>query len=269
MEVNRAAIAAIVDTILQNEIDVFIAEPLVTLHRVPENDNNKMNEIIHLVSGIASSTDCAAELCHHTRKLVAGSDEYSMDDGRGASAIRDAVRASRILNPLSLAEARDAGIEEQDRLSYFRIDKGKANYLPPAKRAVWRKFESVDLLNGDNVGVVTAWEFPGQGVPSPQKDAAERKAEYVFLQLLDKFGARRETVGAKSGPYSAPSKFADEKEARAAKVGKEALRAPCAGCSTTAGCRSRRANEAGRSWFRHRVQPGGRPNEPLRRLRRG
>src|SRR5262249_34216060 len=42
MAPDRLAIEQIVSTILQNQIDVFIAEPLVTLHGVPENNNTQM-----------------------------------------------------------------------------------------------------------------------------------------------------------------------------------------------------------------------------------
>ena len=41
-------------------------------------------------------------------------------------------------------------------------------------------------------------------------------AEQVFLQLLDKFLARGVNVSANVGPTYAPSKFADEHEAKAA-----------------------------------------------------
>jgi hypothetical protein len=35
---------------------------------------------------------------------------------------------------MSKAEAQKAGIAEEDRLWYIRIDRGKANYLPPATK---------------------------------------------------------------------------------------------------------------------------------------
>jgi RecA-family ATPase len=226
LAVNRVAVDAIISTILQNEIDVFIAEPLVTLHGVPENNNTQMNAIVHLLSGIADSCDCAIEICHHTRKLLAGNEEYNVDDGRGASAIRDAVRGSRVLNSLSREEAREVHIEEQQRAFYFRVDRGKANYLPPATKATWRKFENVELLNGDQVGVVAVWEFPGsQGVPSEQMAAAEQAAESLFMQLLARFTLEGRSVGHGTGSRYAPALFAREAEAKAAKTGKEALAA--------------------------------------------
>jgi RecA-family ATPase len=223
LTINRAAIDAIVSTILANQIDVCIFEPLITLHNVPENNNQQMNQIVHLLSGIADGCDCAIDICQHTRKLLAGNEEYSTDDSRGASAIRDAVRGSRVLNTLTRDQAREAGIEEQERAFYFRVDRGKANYLPPAKKATWRKFENVELLNGDHVGVVAVWEYPGQGVETPAKTTAERAAENLFMTLLARFALQGRNVSDRSGVNYAPLLFSREGEAKAAKIGKEAL----------------------------------------------
>jgi hypothetical protein len=81
------------------------------------------------------------------------------------------------------------------------------------------------LPNSDEVGVVAKWDFPGQGELTPGRAAADQKAEQVFLALLDKFLARGQNVSANSGPTHAPSKFAEEQEARKAKIPKAALKA--------------------------------------------
>ena len=82
---------------------------------------------------------------------------------------------------------------------------------------------NVDLPNSDEVGVVTPWEFPGQGAaPSPQKAEADRKVEEVFLALLDRFVIDERNVS-DHGSTSAPALFAKEPEAKAAKLGKAPL----------------------------------------------
>jgi RecA-family ATPase len=166
---NRTTISEIMATIGANEIDVVVMEPLITLHEVAENDNVRMNAVIHLFGEIGSACDCSVELCHHTRKLIPGTEEATIDDSRGASASKDAFRGSRILNLISREDARKAGIEEQERGFYFRVDRAKSNYLPPGA-AVWRKFENVELLNGDQVGVVTAWEFQTDRIAVSDED---------------------------------------------------------------------------------------------------
>ena len=92
----------------------------------------------------------------------------TVDDGRGATALANAARASRNLNNMTKEECENARIDEKDRRYYFRMDLGRTNLSPPAERADWFKLVSVDLENnpdlpgpgGDEIGVVTAWEYP-------------------------------------------------------------------------------------------------------------
>jgi hypothetical protein len=174
---------------------------------------------------MADAQNCAIDLSHHTRKLAPGfsGDDVTIDDMRGAGAVKDAMRAVRMLNVMSPKDAEAAGLMELERTNYFRIDRAKANYSGPAKTATWRQFVNVDLPNGDGVGVVTPWRFPGQdGTPSPERLEAERKAEHVFLEILRRRALAGRFVNER-GPHSAPAEFAREREAKIAKVGKAAL----------------------------------------------
>jgi hypothetical protein len=222
--IDTRLIKCITEAIGDNKIDATILDPLVTLHGVPENDTGKMDTVVRIFAGIADQQNCAVELSHHTRKLLAGSTaDYALDDMRGASALKDAMRAVRMLNLMTKADAEGVGIPEFERTSYFRVDRVKGNNAAPPSAAIWRKFVNVDLPNSDEVGVVVPWEFPGQGAaPSPQKAEAERKVEAVFLTLLDRFATDGRNVSDR-GPTSAPALFAKEPEARAAKLGKAPL----------------------------------------------
>jgi hypothetical protein len=82
----------------------------------------------------------------------------TVEDGRGAVALLAAARFARVLNTMSEDEAAKAGVE--NRRWFYRVDSGKANLTPPAEKAEWFRFVSVDLPNGDNVGVPTVWQFP-------------------------------------------------------------------------------------------------------------
>ena len=206
-----------------NKIDVAILDPLVTLHGVSEGDNNKMDTVVRIFATIADAQDCSVELAHHTRKLLAGSTaDYVVDDMRGASAIKDAVRAARMLNQMTAKDAEEVGIPEHERGYYFRVDRVKGNNAPPSK-AVWRRFVNVELPNTDEVGVVEPWDFPGQGEASPQKTEAERTADHVFTQLLMRFTLEGRTVSDSAGANYAPHAFAQEPEARVAKISKRRL----------------------------------------------
>jgi RecA-family ATPase len=225
LEINDGLVRQISNVIGENQIDVAAFDPLVTLHSVSEGDPGKMDAVIRVFAGIADEHDASIELNHHVRKPAAGIEaDIDLHDIRGAMAITDAVRAARVLNRMSRKDAETAAVDENRRLSHFRVDKAKGNYSP-AQAAVWRRFINIPLPNGDDVGVVAPWDFPGQGVQTPEKMAADIKAERVFLQLLDKFTARGVNVNANTGgPNNAPSRFATEKGAKAEKVSKAMLR---------------------------------------------
>jgi hypothetical protein len=194
----------------------------VTLHGVPEGDNNKMDTVVRIFSGIADAMDCGFELAHHARKgLVGTNDDIVLDDLRGASAIKDAMRAVRVLNQMTKQDATEVGILEQERTSYFRVDRVKGNNAPPSA-ATWRRFVNVELPNTDDVGVVVPWDYPGQGEKTPEKAKADHQVDEVFLAMLDRFTAEGRNVGER-GPAAAPAAFAKEPEARAAKLGKVEL----------------------------------------------
>jgi hypothetical protein len=82
----------------------------------------------------------------------------TVEDGRGAGALLAAVRSARVLNPMTDDEAAKAGVE--NRRLHFRVENGKANLVKPVDQATWYKLVSVELANGDDVGVVTSWEWP-------------------------------------------------------------------------------------------------------------
>ena len=184
-----------------------------------------MDTVIRIFAGIADTQNCAIELSHHTRKLLAGSTaDYGVDDARGAGSLKDAMRAVRMLNYMPQTEAENAGIAELERTSYFRVDRVKANNAPPATSAIWRKFINVDLPNSDEVGVIVPWAFPGQDAPpSAERAEANRRAEHVFLELLARFALADRHVNDSSGPGNAPGVFAKEREAKLGKVGRAAL----------------------------------------------
>src|SRR5262249_28664324 len=93
----------------------------------------------------------------------------------------------------------------------------KNNTRPPAKRASWYRFEGVTLANGDGVGVVTAWDCPDSATPGASK------ADELFLRILDRLSLEGRQLNNISGPNYAPAVFAQQPEAKAAKIGKAAL----------------------------------------------
>jgi hypothetical protein len=164
LQIAEPVAEAIIRNIKVYEIDVLVIDPFVASHAVGENDNAKINAVARQWAKIADTTGIAIDLVHHVRKGQSGQGEFTVDDGRGASALKDAVRSARVLNVMSKEEAEKAGVEN-NRL-FFRIDNGKSNLAPPPDKTEWFQLVSVDLGNGDNdmpgdsVGVVTRWTFP-------------------------------------------------------------------------------------------------------------
>jgi AAA domain len=148
-----------------NRIDVLMIDPFVSCHRVSENDNSAIERVAKSWSRVAEEANCSIMAAHHNRKT--GGESATVDDGRGASALRDAARTARAINTMTTGEAENAEIAESERSYFFRADIGKANLTAPAERADWFGLESVELGNyegdwdvGDSVGVVTAWNYP-------------------------------------------------------------------------------------------------------------
>jgi len=162
----------IIDVIDELGIDVAIFDPLVAMHRIHEDFNSALDPVIRDAFGkIAHDTNCAIDLCHHTRKKPAGHDgEYTVADSRGGQSLIDALRGARVLNTMSKTEAATFDIEEDERFDYMKLSRGKANMV---RRGVigWYQFRPVELLNGsedegvqgDIVAVLKRWYPPKEG----------------------------------------------------------------------------------------------------------
>ena len=175
-------IDAVKATIVANRIDCMIVDPFVRCHRVSENDNGKINAVAESWAAIADETNAAINVIHHLKKI--GTAEATAEDARGASSLIAAGRSTRVMRRMTGDEAKNAGIPEDERRHYFRIDAGqKSNMAPPVGKAIWRKLVSVSLGNdtpdrpADDVGVATSWKWP---------DAFEG----VTVEHLDRFVQR-------------------------------------------------------------------------------
>lgn len=168
-QVVAPVIDAIKATIVANRIDVVIIDPFVSSHRVTENDNPAIDRVAKAWAKIADDTGCAVELVHHVRKTNGA--EVTVEDGRGASALLSAARSARVLNVMTEDEGARAGVEH--RRLHFRVDNGKSNLAPPPDKSDWYKITSVEIGNGDHVGVVTAWKWPD---PLDQVTVADLRA---------------------------------------------------------------------------------------------
>jgi RecA-family ATPase len=226
VKTDDATINRIHDQIEANAIDVAILDPLVKLHSVREADVG-MDRVIGVFQAVADEQGCSVEIVHHTRKGAAGQGDamQGADDMRGSSSIQGAVRSQRMVNVMPTAEAARLQIPEADRRRYIRITNEKTNYAPPGHGG-WFKLASVELSNGDCVGVVEPWRHPDEGGEiTPEMAALQAKADEVFLATLTRFNDEGRAVSpSKKGNY-APRIFVDEPEAKDAGITQSYLEA--------------------------------------------
>ena len=156
--VAEPVVGGVIQFIRDKKIDVVVIDPFVSSHRVIENDNGAIDRVVKAWGRIASATDGAVDVVHHTRKT--GGADVTVEDGRGAVALLAAARHARTLRPMSDEEADRLGVERLDRWSYIRVDSGKANLTPPAAKANWFQLVGVQLPNGDNVQAAAHWIPP-------------------------------------------------------------------------------------------------------------
>jgi hypothetical protein len=160
-------LAEITQFIADNKIDCALFDPLIAFHRVPEGNNNAMEEVIkQAFEPITLSCNCCVELSQHTRKSAASQQgEISVDDSRGAGAITNAARSVRVLNRMTAQEAELPKIEPEERRHYLRVNRDKTNLAPPGK-AAWFHLASIELPNGDDdhpgdhVQAAEPWDYP-------------------------------------------------------------------------------------------------------------
>jgi hypothetical protein len=158
--VNQPVVDGIIRFIEANRIDVLSIDPLISFHRVRESVNEDMDCVLKEALGIiADRTNCAIDTLHHTGKFKLGQTESTVDDGRGASSILWAVRSARVMNLMTVDEAKRLGIGERARRLHIRISDGKAN-MGPLGAADWIKLIPKNLPNGDVVVCASSWTPP-------------------------------------------------------------------------------------------------------------
>jgi AAA domain len=163
----------IIAELKSNSIDVLVIDPFVKSHSVNENDNGQIDAVATEWANIAEAANCSIELLHHTRKN--GGQEVTVEDARGAGSLVNAARSVRVANKMTTEEAAAAGIDKRQKWRYFRTDDPKANMSPPPDKALWYRLETQPLGNGDDVGVVTRWEWPEDtGVSAETITAAQQ-----------------------------------------------------------------------------------------------
>ncbi|MCD2324984.1 helicase RepA family protein [Sphingomonas sp. IC-56] len=161
--IQRPVIHALEAELRNQAVDVLIVDPFVSSHRVSENDNGLIDDVVKEWAKLAKRSGCSIVLVHHSKKL--NGVKVTAEASRGASSLVAAARSTLVLNRMDEAEATKFGIENDDeRRRLFTVQDDKHNRAP-AEKATWFRMASQDLGNGegahgDNIGVVTCWSPP-------------------------------------------------------------------------------------------------------------
>jgi hypothetical protein len=151
-------------TIVERQIDIVMLDPFIKTHDLTENDNNNIDAVAQILTDVAIKYNIAVDVPHHMAKGPA--DPGNANKGRGASALKDALRLVRTATAMTPEEAKALGLDEVARRRLIRIDDAKLN-IAPAHEARWLRLIGVDLgnatllyPNGDNVQTVEPWTPP-------------------------------------------------------------------------------------------------------------
>jgi len=181
VERDESAIRGLIAFLRDKQIDVCSIDPLRKTHRVNENDNVAMGEVIEVHEEIAAAANCATHIWHHVRKGNSG--DTTVESARGASSIVDAPRSIEIAEKMTKDEAAKLGINVEQRRFYFKTYNGKLNFAPPIEKMNWFELKSIELNNGfpfgDSVGVACAWQPPALRQAEIDPDAIERIRQAV------------------------------------------------------------------------------------------
>jgi len=155
---NDNMLAHITRKVRENKIGAVILDPFVSAHLVNENNNGSIQAVVAMLRKLARDTNSSVQLVHHIRK--GNGDDATIDSVRGAGSLIGAARAARVINRITPEDAMALGVDEHEALGIFRVDDGKANLAPPSDKAVYRRMQSVEIANGEHIGVATEFKLP-------------------------------------------------------------------------------------------------------------
>lgn len=142
----------------EHKIILTIFDPFVRTHSVDENSNVDIDLVVQQMSTLAIETGSAISVVHHMSKQNKTPAFGQAETARGASALSSAARVvTTVLTP-TIEEIEELGIDPLSSRKYIRVDNAKGNMTAPNVEALWFTKESVELPNGDDVGVLKLYD---------------------------------------------------------------------------------------------------------------
>lgn len=169
-----------------HNIGTIILDPFISTHDVSENDNTEVDKVVQEYRGIAKATGAAIILVHHTRKTGSDTESHAGDEqsGRGAYSLVAATRIAFTLARMSKDTAKCFGIDWENGNRLIRMDDGKMNFALKDDKADWYELVSVEIGNGDSVGVPVPFDMDDITKRiEEEKNAA--KAEHKKIKITE------------------------------------------------------------------------------------
>lgn len=153
---NDALVNHLINEASDPEVGLIILDPLVKVHKCDESDNVQMDYVMETLTDIAQASKVAVLALHHTSKGNSKQEDRigNMDIGRGASAIVNASRIAFTLLNASAQDAEDYGMQDEERMTWVRMDDAKMNLALSSNQATWFRKEGVRIPSLDVVGVL-------------------------------------------------------------------------------------------------------------------
>jgi len=177
--VQHPDVERIVNFCRKHDIGVIVLDPFVSTHDIPENNNSEIEKVATTYRAIASATNAAILLVHHTRKIGSDTEAHAGDAeaGRGASSLIGAARIAFTLARMSKGASDKRGIDWELGNQLIRMDDGKMNFALRQDEADWYKMVSVDIGNGENVGVPVPFDMAEISRLADETKAKERASQ--------------------------------------------------------------------------------------------
>ncbi|MBA6385101.1 AAA family ATPase [Colwellia sp. BRX10-6] len=174
----------IIKEIKRCDIKLLIVDPFVSTHQESENDNSAIDNVMSYYRHIASETGVAIFLVHHTRKDGDEADSRAgdVDVMRGASSLKDAARLCFTLAKMGKKTAKDHGIDDKAKNQLSRLDDAKNNFTLSDGKAKWFKMESVQIANGEWLGVPRSYDLPD--AINGKEASSESKEHTTFSYIV-------------------------------------------------------------------------------------
>ncbi|GHB12828.1 helicase RepA family protein [Salinicola rhizosphaerae] len=118
---------------------IIILDTFKKVHNLNENDSGDMGRVIDKLLKIADKNACAILFLHHMNKGSAVNDTAGeQQSSRGSSVLVDNIRFQSYMKTMSVKDATDFGIAEEDRKRYVEYGVSKVN-LAMEPQPVWFK----------------------------------------------------------------------------------------------------------------------------------